>query len=251
MRGSLVEENHEVGIGVYGSDALIEGTIVRDTQQGLTSTLGVGVSVEYIDVPGDRADATIRYSVVQRNVSSGILVAGSDATIEASVISDTRPNDEGSWGTGISIQRIFGTLISSRAAIRTSLIERTVQTGVTVAGSEATIELSHVRDVQPDAEGLYGDGVMVHSPDSPSSATLYGTRVDSSARAGVASFGAYVVLDRLAVTCGALDINGEAANAADFIFDDRGTMACGCPSATERCRVESSALEPPSVIDGF
>jgi hypothetical protein len=132
--------------------------------------------------------------------------------------------------------------------------------GVLVMGSDATIENTVVRDTMADPEVGFGDGVLVVSApwqpaDLPTTAQLRNCRVEGSARAGIASFGATVTLERVTLDCNAIHLNGEEQYAAPvevisrpFSFVDQGGNACGCEQQAAECTVMSSGLQAPGPV---
>src|SRR5581483_11727495 len=66
-------------------------------------------------------------------------------------------------GVGVSVQGKG----SDRGALSlsSSVIERCLEEGVYVSGSDATIAATAIRDVAPESDGSYGRGVDVQSTD--------------------------------------------------------------------------------------
>ena len=98
LRATVVERSHAIGINVIDSDVVVESTVVRDTQPDAAGALGWGINARR-DVEG--ASLTLVRSVISRNRELGVLIAGSGAAIEASVIRDTTPNDDAQLGRGL------------------------------------------------------------------------------------------------------------------------------------------------------
>ena len=83
---------------------------------------------------------TLRTSLVEQNHGVGVLVQGSQATIESTVVRDTQPRSDGTSGNGIWVQESPSTPGRASLWLRTSLVERNHDTGVFVSGSDATVE---------------------------------------------------------------------------------------------------------------
>ncbi|WP_437521417.1 right-handed parallel beta-helix repeat-containing protein [Sorangium sp. So ce726] len=161
LRSSLVIENHDVGVFVSASDAAIEGTVVRDTQPQLDGSRGYGIAADWADVEAQsRATLALRASLVDRNHSAGVLVLGSDATIESTVVRDTQPlRTDGVSGHGLAVQDLHE---RANVTLRSSLIERNHDAGVLLVGSDATVEATVVRDTQPRrGKGIAGRGIAL------------------------------------------------------------------------------------------
>ncbi|KYF93024.1 hypothetical protein BE20_10370 [Sorangium cellulosum] len=191
----------------------------------------------------------LRTSRLDRNHNLGVWIGGSEATIEATVVRDTQPRSDGWRGHGIHIQDNDQTHERAKATLRGVLVEQNHSFGVTVFGSDATIEASAVRSTKGGNAGTRGDGVAVHSSDSPATATITSTAIESNARAGISSFSAAVVLVSSAVRCNKLDLNGrEEVEGQRFTFDGSKDNVCGCDAPVSPCPVETATLSPPERI---
>ncbi|WP_437521414.1 right-handed parallel beta-helix repeat-containing protein [Sorangium sp. So ce726] len=249
LRSSVVERNHEIGVLMSGSDTTIEATVVRDTQPGDDED-GSGIAIQDNGDTRERANVMLRASLVERNHNSGVLVLGSDATVEATVVRDTQPSRKGWRGHGIHIQDNDETLQRATATLRSVLVEQNHAFGVTVFSSDATIEASVVRDTQAGGDGTRGDGIAVQFDTQPATATITSTAVEANARAGISNFSAAVVLVSSTVQCNRIDLNGEdLVEGQPFSFDGSTENRCGCGGeADPTCAVLSRNLSPPEPI---
>jgi hypothetical protein len=135
---------------------------VRDTQLGAGSAAAVGVGVQDDGETGARGVLRLSASVVEGNQGMGVGIAGSDATIEATVVRDTVPGTEPRSGRGIDCGDGKLTLAGpGRMSLRSSLVERSRSFGVVVKGGDATIERTVVREVEQDGAGEKGIGITV------------------------------------------------------------------------------------------
>ncbi|XYI01547.1 right-handed parallel beta-helix repeat-containing protein [Sorangium sp. So ce1128] len=123
LRGSLIEQNHDVGVFVAGSDATIEATVVRATQPSSDGTEGTGILVRYNLDTDERARVTVRACLVEQNHDAGVLVVGSDATIEDTVVRATHPSSGGTYGGGIVVHYDPDTGERASVAVRACLVE--------------------------------------------------------------------------------------------------------------------------------
>ncbi len=248
LRASLVEQNHQSGVHVSGSDATIEGTVLRSSlPQALDQTGGRGINIQRAADTGERANATLRASLVEQNHVFGVFVGASDAIIEGTVVRTTLPQvSDQFFGRGIGIQLDASTANRANVTLRGSIVEQSHVFGVYVAGSDAVIEGTVVRSTLPRAfDGLYGDGLVVIADSAPASAALSSCLVESSARAGLAVFGAPAGLAASAIRCNAIDLNNESYQGAPGIFEDLGYNSCGCGSEEPVCQAVSAGLEAP------
>src|SRR6185295_9807367 len=89
---------------------------------------GVGVWVQHNVGKDDPASAMIRSSVIERSRSLGLLVLGAQASIEATTIRDTLPDDHELFGYGLYVGGTGATKalpsVRSSATFKASLIER-------------------------------------------------------------------------------------------------------------------------------
>lgn len=140
---SLVEQNHDVGIFVVGSDAVIEGTIVRETlPQPSDQTSGRGMSLQSC-TPDSGCDPTVianvylRSVLVDQNHDVGIYMVGAEAVIETSLVQNTlaRPLD-GNFGDGIAIHA-GDSLVSS--SVKRTRIASNARAGLVNFGSNVLI----------------------------------------------------------------------------------------------------------------
>ena len=263
VTGSLVEQSHDIGLRVAGSDALVEGTVVRGTlPRASDQTMGRGINIEISCFesptgvqcdPTARANATVRGSLVEQNHDVGLIVTGSDALVEGTVVRATLPRaSDQAFGRGIAIQLLCtvddgcDATAPANATVRGSLVEQNHDIGLFVSSSDALVEGTVVRTTLPQAsDGFFGDGIAVFSLEAPASATITGTLIADSARAGLSNFGAIVSLGSTRIQCAGYELEGEAYEDQDFVFEDRGDNGCGCPIADGKCAAVGAGLAPP------
>jgi hypothetical protein len=109
------------------------------------------------------------------------------------------------------------------------------------------MDTSVVRDTEPqESDNKFGDGVDVFS----GTAALRNVEVTRNARAGVASFGAHVVITGGVITCNGFDLEGEPIDNTPFSFDGSTGWQCSDKAPAEctklgDCHVETASLEVP------
>ena len=261
LRGSLVEQNQSTGVVVMGSDATLEGVLVRGTLPQQSDQIdGHGVHIQLSCTatgcdPAARATVLVRGSLLEQNHAAGVFVSGSDATLEGVLVRGTLPQQSDQLlGRGIHIQPSCTVTACDPAAratafVRGSLVEWSHDIGVMVGDSDATIEGVLIRNTLARlADGLFGDGFSIFSELTPTSATVTQSRIEASARAGLSNFGSTVALAASTLACNAFDLAGETHHEQPFRFEDRGDNACGCPAPALGCKVQSVGLEPPEPI---
>ena len=159
VSGSLFEAN--TGAGMLGASAslVIDESVIRDAVVGAGAD-GRGISVERFSAEG--ASLALHRSVLERNHAGGLFLGGADAAIDATVIRDTRPATEGSFGLGIDIVR-SSTIpsVGSSVEVHRSVISGNRLIGIIAEGSEVLIEDSVVRDTDADpASNATGAGII-------------------------------------------------------------------------------------------
>src|SRR5262245_29800858 len=83
LRTSLLEQNHEGGLVIVGSDATIEGT-VRATQARRDGTAGEGIAVDVGDFDKSPATVAITLSQIKSNARAGITNFSSEVILISS-----------------------------------------------------------------------------------------------------------------------------------------------------------------------
>ncbi|MDC0685485.1 right-handed parallel beta-helix repeat-containing protein [Sorangium atrum] len=213
VRASLVEQNHDVGVIVIGSDATIESTVVRTTQPSPDGTVGRGIGVQDDPDTGELASVTIRACLVEQNHDEGVFVIGSDAMIEATVVRATQPRADGTAGRGINIENAPDTGERARVTIRACVVEQNHDLGVIVIGSDATIEATVVRATQPSADGTAGRGINVEDdPDrgGRASVTIRACVVEQNHELGVLVAGSNAAIESTVVRATQPQADGTA-----------------------------------------
>jgi hypothetical protein len=184
---TTIERTSVVGNRVAGL-LVIESTIdgrrlaIRDTQgRDSDGLFGRGISIQA------QSMAVLRQAVVARNQDVGFEVIEANATIEDSVVRDTRERvvDE-QGGLGIYIE-------DATAEVHRAIVGECRLVGVDIIGSTADLNHVVVRDTAVAAvDGRYGDGVLAREQ---ASASLTRVVVEASARVGVFFHAAGGLLD--------------------------------------------------------
>jgi hypothetical protein len=89
VTASLVEQNHEVGVFVLGSEAALEATVVRATQPNRAGQFGRGIGVQPNEITGEAGKLWLMASLVEQNHNVGVAILGSEATIEDTAVRAT------------------------------------------------------------------------------------------------------------------------------------------------------------------
>ncbi|MBW2456415.1 MAG: right-handed parallel beta-helix repeat-containing protein, partial [Deltaproteobacteria bacterium] len=194
LSGVLLEQNHEVGVYVVGSDATIEGTVVRNTlPRASDQTAGRGINIQHAPNTAERGSVTLHASLLEQNRDAGVYVSGSDAIIEGTVVRNTMPQASNQGG-GQGIRIVHGPNTAQRASVtlRASQLEQNHYVGVYVSSSDATIESTTVRSTMPRAsDQLGGNGISsMLDPDTAgrASVTLHASLLEQNHEVGLVVF---------------------------------------------------------------
>lgn len=250
VRGSVIEDNHDIGLRLEASELTLQGCVVRGTQPRATDLLtGYGILV----IGGrDRASAVIENSLVSANTVVGIVVLGSDASLANVVVSGTlpRPGDL-LFGRGIDVHADALSGQRSTVSARSLLVEQNRDVGFFISDSDVTLEWSVVADTSARAaDGLYGDGVAALSVNEPGAVLIVSaSTVARSSRAGLSSFGAACGIGSSVLDCNGLHLVAELHEGAAATIDNLGDVRCGCGEQEEACKVLSASLAPPAPLE--
>jgi hypothetical protein len=236
VRSSVIERSPWIGVFVGGADATIEATVVRDTRAATADQSGGrGIDVERDSVTGERGVLTLVQSIVERNLGNGVFVGGADATIDATVVRDTKPDmATGKSGRGVSAEDDPAGERST-ISVRDSLIERNHDMGVWVSGSDGIFERTAIRDTWPRASDLmFGRGIEAAFSQSRASLTMDACVVERNHETGVFVWDSDAVLR-------AVLVRGTRPTAATGLFGD-GVLVAVRDDAPY-VRVEGSRIE--------
>lgn len=249
---SLIADNDEAGIAVFGATLAAERVVISGTRPTPGYPYGNGLHLQSGQA-GARASASLRGARLDDNAGVSVLLLSADAQLERIAISNRLHVDASPNMPGVLASYVPWDQYPSQLYMHDSDVSGSVFFGVYVINAHAEISHSRIRDIRTAATGRYGDGVAVASgsgvPEaSRGSLRIEDTLIEGAARAGLASFGADVAFARNTLACNAISLNGESDvsddNHQSFLFDDRGGNRCGCGESLGDCEVVSNALEP-------
>jgi hypothetical protein len=257
------EANRSTGLEVHGSDATLEGVVVRGTlPDEATQEFGGGVAVQADVAALAPASLTARGVVAAENHEFGVFVSGATVQLDGLVMRDTLPRQSDQrFGNGLLVQVLCDVLpceppLPTTAVLRGSLIENNHYVGVAVVGADATLDAVLVRGTAPrPTDGAFGDGIAVAIASGgplaqvPAHATVTSTASNGNVRSGLGNWGASVALGQSTFSCNGFDLEGETIQGVSFDFHDAGGNACGCPAPTGACVAQSAGLAPPELAD--
>jgi hypothetical protein len=242
VQTSVIERNIDAGVFIHGADVTLDRVVVRDTaSQSGDNRGGRGVNIDY--EKADRSFVTIQRSLIERSVGSGLFVAASEVTVEATVIRDTATELDGRFGFGVATQPSFDQSMRSALTMRSCRVERTHVAGIMALGTDTTIEHTAVTDTLTAGDGSYGDGIaLLVWGTTRSSGNITRSSVTKSARAGISNFSSDLSIQSTVLNCNPIHLDGEGD---DFTFSDGGENLCKCDAQSTPCKVLSANLKPP------
>jgi len=155
VTGSLFERNHSLQLAIFGSDATIDGCVIRDGQPNpIDMTDGAAI---YAGFEARPTALTLLASTLERHLAASIAISGSDVVIQGTLIRDTlSAASDGIGGYGIQAEPYSPTQ-PSRVAVRGSLLERNHSIAAAVSGGSLTLDHCVVRDTSSqESDGIYG-----------------------------------------------------------------------------------------------
>jgi hypothetical protein len=162
VRSSVFEHNREAAIFVEGSAALIDATVVRDTQTPMLTAPrmgGRGLNAQLDPVNELRANITLRDSLVERSDGLGVFAGGADLVMERTLVRDTLERSDGTGGgRGLGVQHHPETRIPGAATVRWCTLERNGDVSLFVEGSHVVVEGTAVRHTRA-VEAATGSGI--------------------------------------------------------------------------------------------
>jgi hypothetical protein len=144
LRAIVVDDSHDVGIFVGGSEALIEAVTVRNTkaEAALTSIAGGGVIAQKDPTTLMRSRMTLRASLVDTQMGMGIAITGADGVIEDVLVRGTTATAENVYGDGIVV--LHFDVNPTTATVSRSRIDASARAGISSFGARVELSASMV-----------------------------------------------------------------------------------------------------------
>jgi hypothetical protein len=148
VRNTLVERATDIGLHALGSEVAIEASVFRDTLENTNYSTGYGVVVQPSQADGSPGSASLQAVVLEQNRTAALLVVGSEASVEGSVIRATQPSDLSSRD-GVGIIAMNEGASGSLLSVSGSALYQNHSRGIAVVASSATVRATHIHDTQP------------------------------------------------------------------------------------------------------
>jgi len=162
LRGSLIDNNLEAGIAVFGSQATIEGSVIRGTRPRTSDRL-IGRGIDTSVMFGQAPELHVSSSIIERNEETGIALHGGTATLDGVLVRDTTPRTPTIDKLGYGVSAIIDPDVGMRPTldIKSSLFERNHGVGIAFASADGSVFGTVVRDTYPTVGGdEYGVGIV-------------------------------------------------------------------------------------------
>jgi len=239
--GSLVERATGAGVSSGSGELLVDRSVVRDTRADTRRDWGYGVRSELFGPPDKPletpASVTVRRSLIEHNLTGGMLAQGSSLVLEGTVVRDvgTRPKD------GLGGEGVIGLFFRLAPMVRVtqSWVGNTHTAGVVAYGGTLEVDRTSIEDVEPNSKGELGFGVLSRpsGEDPPLSAptsSITATRVRRVRTVGILAIGGEATLVGalvLDVTPRADGAFGDGVGVGAFVAKD-GTIVDATASVT-------------------
>jgi len=205
VRDSYIVQSNGVGAYVGGADLVFERTAIVDSRPALGALVS-GMGILQQDAPEHPVGTlTLRQTVIETSRYLGIYISGGDATIENSTIRGVTPDPNNGAGHGIGIEDQLETGRPSNVGISRSLVELSTEVGVSVFGSDVTIDATIIRATAttPKVE-WFGRGVHIQNgatdPTRRSAVHINDSSIEGNSEAGVLVTISDLWMDHSAIT---------------------------------------------------
>jgi hypothetical protein len=186
IANTLVEQASRYGIVVTGSTAAIEDSVVRATRY---NTTGAGIQANPTS-PEAPASVKVDRCVIEQNEGAGVAASGATISMDASVVRDTLPHPDGTWGVSALAEVHPPSKLAGKLVLSRSVLERSRYFGVVATASHASLDRVVVRDVEPELKsGKLGRGVAITGPSGAVEMTIRDSAIMRTHETGIDSVG--------------------------------------------------------------
>jgi hypothetical protein len=212
MEDCIVTGNHTTGVSVAVGSTELRRTLIKDNLvQPSDGMFGEGV---YLEGAGKASSTiTVEDCTFSGNHAFSIGLLDAAATITRTLIRDTSPDQDGSFGVGLAL----ASSDASALTMQDSLVAHSFTVGLAFAGTaEASLRGCRILDTKADTTGGYGDGIQVSETGQ---LDLADSEISRSARAGVLFAGGKGQVKRSAFRHGLFGIDLEESASPELADD--------------------------------
>jgi parallel beta-helix repeat protein len=149
ISANIVEGNAEAGIYFSGASGTISGNeVCNNFKRGI--------------VVGDSEQISVSDNIMENNTEMGITFRNASGTISGNEVRDTRPDGQGMFGRGISVE------YSEQISVSDNIVEGNTEMGIGCYNVTGAILRNEVRDTRPDGQGKFGRGIEVQDSEQVS-----------------------------------------------------------------------------------
>ncbi|MFC1482268.1 DUF1565 domain-containing protein [Myxococcota bacterium] len=162
LSDALLRANHELGIGLSGTEAEMSNIVVRDTQPRQSDgTGGLGIYGDCSQETNVCGSLHLEKALVQANHLAGIGLWGTDVEISSVIVRDTLTQQyDGKYGVGIYSDCDPETGACGRLQLDSARIHANCAGGIVLHGTDAYISTIVVQDTMSDSsDGSGGFGL--------------------------------------------------------------------------------------------
>ncbi|MFC1482605.1 hypothetical protein ACFL51_02245 [Myxococcota bacterium] len=158
---ALVLANHDIGLGIAGTEAELSSVVVRDTLPDPGDGTGGNGLMVTCDPESGVGSLRLDQALVQGNHSMGIAIWGTETEISSVVVLGSLPDQgDGTGGYGIYSECGFFTGVCGDLRINHALLKSNHAAGIVLFGAEAEISSVVVLGSLPDqSDGTGGYGI--------------------------------------------------------------------------------------------
>ena len=137
IQSSLVERTTQVGVLIGASVAVLDGLLVRDVVGDARALNGAGIVAQLNLQTLERANVAMRFSRVDGTRLAGILVTGSDATVQATRVTATATQlADDKYGDGVCV---IAHLAAASALLQGVHVDASTRAGITSFGAAVEV----------------------------------------------------------------------------------------------------------------
>jgi hypothetical protein len=230
--GLVLERNHEAGLFLSGGTATLVGSLVADTQpNAIHGQSGIGLQSQCDNTSADCPKITLQGCVVTGNHAAGIMALGTLLTVRDTVVSGTLPQQGDSrLGMGIVAQCDPSLTRCQPLELTCGVVGGNRQAALALAGVEAVVERTILRDTQAQASNSRGGNGLVAQCEPVSGACAVLSLRDSALRrntfSGIFLHGAEARLEGVLVAATRPGAEDQSEGTAVYAQCDNTVGAC-------------------------
>jgi hypothetical protein len=198
VSATVAERNEGAGVYLLGSVMSIDASVLRDNVGVSTGDFGAGIYA--FDAANSVGELTLSKSVIERNASVGVGVAGVPTSLDAMTIRDTGFDAAGLLGFGVATLTQPATQSSTHTALSRSLLERDAGGGAVFSGTSGLLEGVLVRgSATQGADVAPGIASQTLPGEVFASVRAIGSRIETARGIGAFVYAAELALEGVAI----------------------------------------------------